>query len=183
MSEESERELQELKQQVALVQRENARTRTGWLNWMRATGLLPSVYAGSILLGVLGMHGRVETSGRDQLRHHRAFHGGLRLLVPAVELPLDGRKADEGCLTLPRSNSPSATFQPDHSVGSKMRDAVSDHAADSRLPKSAGSKIFPFSSTISTCHPSLAHTFALATTMRELTRLIQTVSSSRSAII
>jgi hypothetical protein len=32
MSEESERELQELKQQVALLQRENDRTRTGWLN-------------------------------------------------------------------------------------------------------------------------------------------------------
>jgi protein-S-isoprenylcysteine O-methyltransferase Ste14 len=62
MSAESERELQELKQQVALLQRENARTRTGWLNWMRATGLLLSVYAGSILLGVLKMQGKVETN-------------------------------------------------------------------------------------------------------------------------
>lgn len=54
--------MQELKRAVALLQRENARTRTGWLNWMRATGLLLSIYASSILLVVLKMHGKIETN-------------------------------------------------------------------------------------------------------------------------
>ena len=45
MSAESERELRELKQQVTLLQQENARTRVYWLNWIRATGLLLLVYA------------------------------------------------------------------------------------------------------------------------------------------
>ena len=40
MSEETDREIQQLKQQLALLQQESARTRTGWLNWMRMTGFL-----------------------------------------------------------------------------------------------------------------------------------------------
>ena len=44
MSAEFEREMQELKRAVALLQRENTRTRTGWLNWMRATGLTEEAF-------------------------------------------------------------------------------------------------------------------------------------------
>src|ERR1700744_780535 len=68
-------------------------------------------------------------------------------------------------------------------LSAEPQGAKGDQAAASRLPKSSGSKILPLSSTISTCQPSLAHTFALATMISELTRSIQTVSSSRSAII
>jgi hypothetical protein len=61
--------------------------------------------------------------------------------------------------------------------------AVVDQAAANRLSKSSGAKILPIASTISTCHPSLAHTLALATVISELIRSTQIVSSSRSAII
>src|ERR1700722_10820423 len=62
MSEEFDRELQELKQQVALLRQENAATRTGWLKWMRATGILLLVYGGGIFLGVLQSHVKVDHS-------------------------------------------------------------------------------------------------------------------------
>jgi hypothetical protein len=60
---------------------------------------------------------------------------------------------------------------------------VKDYAAAKRLSKSANTKILPFASIILTCHPSLAHTLALATTTSALTRSIRTVSLSRSATI
>ncbi len=62
MSEESDRELQELKQQVALLRQENAATRTGWMKWMRATGVLLLLYGGGLLLGVLQSHAKLEHS-------------------------------------------------------------------------------------------------------------------------
>lgn len=62
MSEETDREIQQLKQQLALLQQESARTRTGWLNWMRMTGFLLVVYAASVFTGVLSAHSKVESN-------------------------------------------------------------------------------------------------------------------------
>jgi hypothetical protein len=60
---------------------------------------------------------------------------------------------------------------------------VTGYAVAKRLSKSADAKALPLASIILTCHPSLAHTLALATTTRTLTRSIRTVSLSRSATI
>jgi|HubBroStandDraft_6_1064221.scaffolds.fasta_scaffold4274920_1 hypothetical protein len=62
MSEATDTELQELKRQVALLRQENAATRTGWMKWLRATGILFLVYGGGVLLGVLQSHVKVEHS-------------------------------------------------------------------------------------------------------------------------
>jgi succinate dehydrogenase hydrophobic anchor subunit len=62
MSEETGREIQELKQQVALLQQESARTRTGWLTWMRMTGVLLLIYAAAVLAGVLCARSKIESN-------------------------------------------------------------------------------------------------------------------------
>jgi Na+/melibiose symporter-like transporter len=46
-------EMQELKRQLARLQLEHAKTRNGWINWMRATGLLLVMFGASFLVGVL----------------------------------------------------------------------------------------------------------------------------------
>ena len=62
MSAETDRELRELKQQVAQLRQESAATRTGSLKWMRATGMLLLVYAVGIFLGVLKAHVKAESN-------------------------------------------------------------------------------------------------------------------------
>jgi len=62
MSEATDIELQAIKQQLALLRQENAATRTGWMKWLRATGLLLLGYAGAISYGVLKAHGNVESN-------------------------------------------------------------------------------------------------------------------------
>jgi hypothetical protein len=57
MTDETDHELQDLKQQLSLLQREHARTRNGWLNWIRATGQLLLVFGAALLFGVLISHG------------------------------------------------------------------------------------------------------------------------------
>jgi hypothetical protein len=54
--EEIERELQNLKEQLALLQTEHAKTRSGWLYWMRNTGFLLCVWGAAFLLGVWQTH-------------------------------------------------------------------------------------------------------------------------------
>ena len=62
MSEQTDLELQDLKRQLALLQRAQAGTENCWLKWLRATGVLLLVYAASIFLGVLMSHGKVASN-------------------------------------------------------------------------------------------------------------------------
>jgi protein-S-isoprenylcysteine O-methyltransferase Ste14 len=62
MDEQADRELQELKQQLALLQQAHAATRNGWLKWLRATAVLLLVYAGAIFLGILQSKGNPATN-------------------------------------------------------------------------------------------------------------------------
>jgi hypothetical protein len=57
MTDETDRELQDLKQQLSLLQREHARTKNGWLNWIRSTGQLHLIFGTALLFGVLTSHG------------------------------------------------------------------------------------------------------------------------------
>lgn len=54
--EEMERELHGLQEQLALLQKEHAKTRNGWLYGMRNTGFLLSVFGVAFLLGVWESH-------------------------------------------------------------------------------------------------------------------------------
>jgi Na+/melibiose symporter-like transporter len=56
MTDEVDRELQDLKQKLSLLQREHARTRNGWLNWIRSTGQLLLTFGAALILGVLTSH-------------------------------------------------------------------------------------------------------------------------------
>ena len=59
---EVENELQSLKAQLAALQEEHAKTRFGWLWWMRNTGFLLLVLGISIFFGVLQVHGKIESN-------------------------------------------------------------------------------------------------------------------------
>jgi hypothetical protein len=50
--EEIKRELRNLKEQLALLQKEHAKTRNGWLYSLRNTGFLLTVFGVALLLGV-----------------------------------------------------------------------------------------------------------------------------------
>jgi hypothetical protein len=53
---EMERELHDLKERLALLQKEHTKTRKGWLYLQRHTGFLLSVLGASVLIGVWGSH-------------------------------------------------------------------------------------------------------------------------------
>jgi hypothetical protein len=53
MVQDIDRELRELKQQLALLKDEHARTRNGWSYFLQTTGLILVLYGVSIFLGVL----------------------------------------------------------------------------------------------------------------------------------
>jgi len=59
---EIESELQGLKAQVALLQEEHAKTRFGWLYWLRNTGFLLMVLGISMFAGVLQVRGKIESN-------------------------------------------------------------------------------------------------------------------------
>jgi hypothetical protein len=59
---EIENELQTLKAQLALLQEEHAKTRFGWLYWLRNTGFLLMVLGIAVFLGVLQVHGKIESN-------------------------------------------------------------------------------------------------------------------------
>jgi len=59
---EIENELQSLKAQLAALQEEHAKTRFGWLWWMRNTGFLLLVLGISVFFGVLQVHGKIESN-------------------------------------------------------------------------------------------------------------------------
>jgi Na+/melibiose symporter-like transporter len=62
MTEEIERELQDLREQLLLLQVENVKTRNGWLNWMRNTGFLLLVFGITIFSGILQSHHSPESN-------------------------------------------------------------------------------------------------------------------------
>jgi hypothetical protein len=59
---EIESELQTLKSQLAALQEEHAKTRFGWLYWLRNTGFLLMVLGLAIFAGVLQVHGKIESN-------------------------------------------------------------------------------------------------------------------------
>ena len=59
---EIENELQSLKAQLALLQEEHAKTRSGWRYWLRITGFLLTVYGIAVLAGVLMSHAPVSSN-------------------------------------------------------------------------------------------------------------------------
>ena len=59
---EIENELQTLRTQLASLQDEHAKTRRGWLHWMRSTGWLLGVYTVAIFLGLMRSHASIESN-------------------------------------------------------------------------------------------------------------------------
>ena len=59
---EVESELQNLKAQLAALQEEHAKTRYGWLFWLRNTGFLLLVFGIAVFFGVLKSHGDIESN-------------------------------------------------------------------------------------------------------------------------
>lgn len=59
---EIENELQDLKAQLANLREEHAKTRYGWLFWMRNTGFLLLVFGISVFFGVLQSHAKIESN-------------------------------------------------------------------------------------------------------------------------
>lgn len=57
-----ENEFRSLKAQLAALQEEHAKTRFGWLYWMRNTGFLLLVFGISVFFGVLQSHTRIESN-------------------------------------------------------------------------------------------------------------------------
>jgi len=59
---EVETELESLKTQLAALKEEHAKTRYGWLYWMRNTGFLLLVFGITFLFGILQSHAKIESS-------------------------------------------------------------------------------------------------------------------------
>jgi Na+/melibiose symporter-like transporter len=59
---EVENELQNLKAQLALLQEEHAKTRNGWLWWLRNTGFMLTVFSVAVFAGVLMSHVEVSSN-------------------------------------------------------------------------------------------------------------------------
>lgn len=59
---EVESELESLKSQLAALQEEHAKTRYGWLFWLRNTGFMLLVFGISIFFGVLKSRGDIESN-------------------------------------------------------------------------------------------------------------------------
>jgi hypothetical protein len=59
---EIESELQNLHFQLVLLQEEHAKTRFGWLYFLRNTGFLLMVLGISMFIGVLQVHGKIESN-------------------------------------------------------------------------------------------------------------------------
>jgi hypothetical protein len=59
---EIEQELQAIKEQLARLQEEHAKTRNGWLYWLRNTGLLLMLFGAAVFAGVLKSHAKIDSS-------------------------------------------------------------------------------------------------------------------------
>jgi len=59
---EIESELQSLRSQLATLQEEHAKTRYGWLYWLRMTGFLLLVFGIAIFFGVLKAHADIDAN-------------------------------------------------------------------------------------------------------------------------
>src|ERR1700730_9700268 len=59
---EIEAELENLKQQLLLLQKEHGNTRGGWINWLRRTGLLLALFGGAILYGIWQSHAQAHSN-------------------------------------------------------------------------------------------------------------------------
>jgi amino acid transporter len=59
---EVENELEYLKAQLAALREEHAKTRAGWLYWLRNTGFLLLVFGITFFFGVLQSHAKIESS-------------------------------------------------------------------------------------------------------------------------
>jgi hypothetical protein len=55
-------ELEYLKAQLAALKEEHAKTRAGWLCWLRNTGYLLLVYGIASFFGILQSHAKIESS-------------------------------------------------------------------------------------------------------------------------
>jgi hypothetical protein len=64
---EIESELQNLQFQLVLLQEEHAKTRFGWLYFLRNTGFLLLVLGISMFFGVLQVHGKIESNPVAQM--------------------------------------------------------------------------------------------------------------------
>jgi hypothetical protein len=84
---EIEAELENLKQQLLLLQKEHGNTRGGWINWLRRTGLLLALFGGAILYGI--WHMAIACAGPFQpCRDHVGRHGDFYAWNSALSLAL-----------------------------------------------------------------------------------------------